>query len=547
MQESHDMPTNLLFGEAGEIFFRESDNSRMNRLFETVVNDGLHLLMTSQLNGPVDHYGKLFLNRLKMRSGLAVETFMPVSTDALIARFNSMLSDVSVEEARDDKAPMPGRVIVVNDLHAIDGENLSLLMRLISDFPSLNVRLVFLADQIPKEMERILERLGSRLVRWDVVPPSSDEQMKLRKESMQIGLEFQVERVLTRINQSVADQLEPSLDFYDGQPSLQLDANRALESGTEAGEREAEDMKALFEEDEDPPRSKGRFRLVLMLLVLCIIGVVGAATMYPDVGRQLNRVLVLIGVDEPFFGRQEKERSVVDAAYDTESATMPVETNSQPLSEDSSEIKQPKMTEPEVSERLNLATEIAASEMTADAQEEALASEPTTNLAEISQGTDPLATNDESTQVANADGDQSPNSEEQVALADPVSDQVISDPSVPAASSEDQEAPEAASNDAIQNPLVESVGNASPNSQFVQHIVLASAARAEEWLSTQNGLDRAIVVPVSINSTRRFAVVSGPFETRTEVRDYIQGMDQTADYWVRTARSLQRIALIGDE
>ena len=69
MQESQDMPTNLLFGEAGEIFFRESDNSRMNRLFETVVNDGLHFLMTSQLNGPVDHYGKLFLNRLKMRSG----------------------------------------------------------------------------------------------------------------------------------------------------------------------------------------------------------------------------------------------------------------------------------------------------------------------------------------------------------------------------------------------------------------------------------------------------------------------------------------------
>ena len=547
MQESQDMPTNLLFGEAGEIFFRESDNSRMNRLFETVVNDGLHLLMTSQLNGPVDHYGKLFLNRLKMRSGLAVETFMPVSTDALIARFNSMLTDVSVEEARDHKAPMPGRVIVVNDLHAIDGENLSLLMRLISDFPSLNVRLVFLADQIPKEMERILERLGSRLVRWDVVPPSPDEQMKLRKESMQIGLEFQVERVLTRINQSVADQLEPSLDFDDGQPSLQLDANRALESGTEAGEREAEDMKALFEEDEDPPRSKGRFRLVLMLLVLCIIGVIGSATIYPDVGRQLNRVLLLIGVDEPFFDRQQKERSVVDAAYDTEVATIPVETNTQPLLEDSIEIKQPKTTEPEVNERLNVATEIAASEIAADVQEEAPASDPPASLSESSQSTDSLLTNQEPTQFVNADEDQSLNSEEQVALAEPVADQVTSDPSVTAASSEDQEAPEASSNDAIENPLIARVGNASPTSQFVQHIVLASAARAEEWLSTQNGLDRAIVVPVSINNARRFAVVSGPFKTRTEVRDYIQGMDQTADYWVRTARSLQRIALIGDE
>ena len=547
MQESQDMSTNLLFGEAGEIFFRESDNSRMNRLFETVVNDGLHLLMTSQLNGPVDHYGKLFLNRLKMRSGLAVETFMPVSTDALIARFNSMLSDVSVKEARDDKVPLPGRVIVVNDLRAIDGESLSLLMRLISDFPSLNVRLVFLADQIPKDMERILERLGSRLVRWDVVPPSPDEQMKLRKESMQIGLEFQVERVLTRINQSVADQLEPSLDYDDGQPSLQLDANRALESGTEAGEREAEDMKALFEEDEDTPRSKGRFRIVLMLFVLCIIGVVGAATVNPDVGRHLNSLLLLVGVDESFFDRQEGERSVVDAAYDTESSKIPVETNMQRLLEDSIESNQPTTIGLEVNERLNVATEIAATAITADTQDEAPASEPTTSLPDIPQSTDPLATNEESTQVSNADGDQSSNSEEQIALADPVSDQVTTDPLVPATSSEDQDSPEASGNDVIQNPLVARVGNASPSSQFVQHIVLVSAARAEEWLSTQNGLDRAIVVPVSINNTRRFAVVSGPFETRTEVRDYIQGMDQTADYWVRTARSLQRIALIGDE
>ncbi|NCW09854.1 MAG: hypothetical protein EBW40_08965, partial [Gammaproteobacteria bacterium] len=338
MQDSQDMPMNLLFGEAGEIFFRETDNGRMNRLFETVVKDGLHLLMTSQLNGPVDHYGKIFLNRLKMRSGLAVETFLPVSTDALIARFNTMLGDISVEEARDDKAPMQGRVIVVNDLHAIDGESLSLLMRLISDFPSLNVRLVFLADQIPAHMERILERLGSRLVRWDVVPPSPEEQMRLRKESMQVGLEFQVERVLTRINQSVADQLEPSLNFDDGQPSLQLDANRALESGTEAGEREAEDMKALFEEDEVAPRSRGRIRLVLMLLTLSLIGLVGAATVSPEIGRQLNRVLTLIGVDASLFDRQEQGRSVVDAAYNGRSVMTSADTTQQKTGDSTSAI-----------------------------------------------------------------------------------------------------------------------------------------------------------------------------------------------------------------
>ena len=99
----------------------------------------------------------------------------------------------------------------------------------------------------------------------------------------------------------------------------------------------------------------------------------------------------------------------------------------------------------------------------------------------------------------------------------------------------------------VVDPVAEKIRAANPGSQFVQHIVLASAARAEEWLGTQSGLDRAVVVAVSINNATRFAVVSGPFETRAEVREYIQGMDQTADYWVRTARSLQRIAVDGDE
>ena len=547
MQDSQDMPMNLLFGEAGEIFFRETDNGRMNRLFETVVKDGLHLLMTSQLNGPVDHYGKIFLNRLKMRSGLAVETFLPVSTDALIARFNTMLGDVSLEEARDDKAPMQGRVIVVNDLHAIDGESLSLLMRLISDFPSLNVRLVFLADQIPAHMERILERLGSRLVRWDVVPPSPEEQMRLRKESMQVGLEFQVERVLTRINQSVADQLEPSLNFDDGQPSLQLDANRVLESGTEAGEREAEDMKALFEEDEVTPRSRGRIRLVLMLLTLSLIGFVGAATVSPEIGRQLNRVLTLIGVDASFFDRQEQGRSVVDAAYNGRSATTSADTNQQTTSDSTSAINQPDQPATEPNERLLAATEIAASTPSTGEPSALPSDESAPDSADISTQSDETSTADESPQASIAVIGENSTTEERLEASESLPNQVESNAPISSAGDETQTPQESSDSQLTLSPALILVRDANPTSQFVQHIVLASAARAEEWLGTQNGLDRAVVVPVSINNTRRFAVVSGPFETRGEVRTYIQGMDQTADYWVRTARSLQRIVATRDE
>jgi len=539
MQESQSMPNQLLFGESGEIFFRESDQARMARLFETVVNDGLHFVMTSSLHGPVDHYGKLFLNRLKMRSGLAVETFMPVSTDALIARFNSMLADVSVDEARDQSVEMQGRVIVINDLHAIDSESLSLLLRLISDFPGLNVRLVFLADQIPKSMERVLERLGSRLIRWDVTPPSPEEQMTLRREAMQVGLEFQVERVLSRINQSVADQLEPSFDLDGEQPSLQLDANRALDSGTEAGEREAEDMKALFEEDEEPVRSKGRFRLFFMLLIVLIVGAVGAATMSPEVGRLLNRTLALMGVDASFFDREDQGRSVVDAAYDRTLTQTPPPIDVEPPKTEVVE-PDPAANNAEVNQRLIAATEIAASnatEVTATQADESVSNAEVSEPTQAPPVTDPV----EQGVAEQAPEPISPPAEAStetpaVALALPAAEPEPVETETPAAP--------AAS---VVDPVAEKIRAANPGSQFVQHIVLASAARAEEWLGTQSGLDRAVVVAVSINNATRFAVVSGPFETRAEVREYIQGMDQTADYWVRTARSLQRIAVDGDE
>ena len=537
MQESQPMPNQLLFGESGEIFFRESDQARMARLFETVVNDGLHFVMTSSLHGPVDHYGKLFLNRLKMRSGLAVETFMPVSTDALIARFNSMLADVSVDEARDQSVEMQGRVIVINDLHAIDSESLSLLLRLISDFPGLNVRLVFLADQIPKAMERVLERLGSRLIRWDVTPPSPEEQMILRREAMQVGLEFQVERVLSRINQSVADQLEPSFDLDGEQPSLQLDANRALDSGTEAGEREAEDMKALFDEDEEPVRSKGRFRLFFMLVILLIVGAFGAATVSPEVGRLLNQTLAMVGLDASFLDREGQGRSVVDAAYDRTLTQTPPPIAAEP---EKTEVVEPNSAadNAEVNERLIAATEIATANTTEVGA--AQSDEPTRDA----EANEPAQTSSVNESVEQGVSEQAPEpislpaeaSTETpvVATLPPVAEPApIETPAVPAAR--------------VVDPVAEKIRAANPGSQFVQHIVLASAARAEEWLGTQSGLDRAVVVAVSINNATRFAVVSGPFETRAEVREYIQGMDQTADYWVRTARSLQRIAVDGGE
>ena len=143
----------------GEIFFRDSDIKRFQRVFSAVVDDSQHLLVTSHFDGVIDHYGKLILNRLKMRSGLAVETYMPTSTEALVTRFNELVDSMSVAEARGEtESDAPGRIVVVNDPKAIDSDGWALLSRMVADFPGLNMRLVFLLDRLPPAVEKALDR-----------------------------------------------------------------------------------------------------------------------------------------------------------------------------------------------------------------------------------------------------------------------------------------------------------------------------------------------------------------------------------------------------
>ena len=515
-----DSPSKLCQGN-GEIFFRDSDISRFQRVFDAVVDDAQHLLVTSHYDGVIDHYGKMMLNRLKMRSGMAVETYMPASTEALVTRFNELVNSMSMEEARgEQESQTPGRVIVVNDPKAIDSDGWALLSRMVTDFPGLNMRLVFLLDRIPSHIEKALDRFGSRLLRWEVEPPTPDEQLALRKEGMAEGLEFQVERVLSRINQTVSQQLEPSLSADDRSPSLQLDVDEALGGASEAGEREADDMRALFEEEE--PKKKGSGLGLLLLLVVLGVGATAiTGFVNPDVGQQLDRALKLAGLEDNLFTRKESGQSVVDAAYDSSIQTTPQSTLPElpqltPLPNDEGRLADQQSATPAQIERTDLATQIASAPL-----------ESVPVIDPIPEPTQPSA---------------------ETARPPESSEVVAAEPAVTPAATRPE--PAAVTTPAAQSeptdPAIALVKNAGPREQFVQHIVLASRARAQAWIETQTGASRAIVVPVNVNGATRYAVVSGPFQNRAESRTYIQGLGQGADYWVRTAGSLQRILQDGE-
>ena len=522
----------------GEVFFRGSDISRFQRIFDAVVDDAQHLLVTSHYDGVIDHYGKMMLNRLKMRSGMAVETYMPASTEALVTRFNELVNSMSMQEARGEQTSQtPGRIIVVNDPKAIDSDGWALLSRMVTDFSGLNMRLVFLLDRIPSHIEKALDRFGSRLLRWEVEPPTAEEQLMLRKEGMAEGLEFQVERVLSRINQTVSQQLEPSLSADEGSVSLRLDVDEALGGATEAGEREADDMRALFEEEE-PKKKSGVLGFIILLLVLGVGAIAVAGFVSPDVGQRLERVLKLLGVEDSIFTRKQKGQSVVDAAYDSTvdgKSKLPqtaLEESAKllPLSTEEGRLAERQSATSEQAARTDLTNQIAAENSALPTTEEAVREDLTNQDAEEN--------------LAPQDAEEAPTSER-------VTQQMVEVPPQPEAvtavntqtaitSPAPVQEPEA------QDPAMELVKSASPSQQFVQHIVLASRARADAWIATQTGVSKAIVVPINVNGATRYAVVSGPFQNRAESRAYIQGLAQGADYWVRTAGSLQRIVQYGE-
>ena len=220
------------------------------------------------------------------------------------------------------------------------------------------------------------------------------------------------------------------------------------------------------------------------------------------------------------FTRKDRGQSVIDAAYNPS-----VQTTPQLPSTEETEVPQPPTPSPvgneltdEQAARKELATEIAQSVNVVD---------------EITQEvTD--ASNQSETEIQAQSSDPATESRE--------TDTATTVTEEPIASSPDRTAVVSIPND----PAIELIKNAQAQNQFVQHIVLASKARAEAWITTQTGLTKAVVVPIKVNGKTRYAVVSGPFQNRAESQVYIQGLGTSADYWVRTAGSLQRILQDGE-
>ena len=200
MRDNHREPTFEFqdWFDGGDIFYRSKDKQRFQLALNALVDDDLGLAVIGTNETVLDHYCRMLVARLRDLNIFQVEVFLPTNTDSLLKRFNEMLATMTMEQARQPADPAaPVKLLVVNDAKSVNEEQWALLVRLLADFPGVNVRLVLFLDKTGwPNYEKPLTLFGRKLYRWVVETPTLDEASQLMKAAVEHGFERETETLL---------------------------------------------------------------------------------------------------------------------------------------------------------------------------------------------------------------------------------------------------------------------------------------------------------------------------------------------------------------
>ena len=187
--------------DGADIFFRSKDKQRFQLSLEAVSHGDRGLAVIGGNDGVLDHYSRMLVTRLRDLEGFQLEVFLPNDTDSLLNRFNQILAKMTMEQARKlPEASAPVHLLVVNDAKSVKQDQWNLLVRLITDFPGINVRLILCIDKTGwPGYEKLLAMFGRQLYRWVVDTPTVDEAIQLMYAAREHGYESDTELLLDQV------------------------------------------------------------------------------------------------------------------------------------------------------------------------------------------------------------------------------------------------------------------------------------------------------------------------------------------------------------
>ncbi len=519
------------------IFLRASDRTRFDYVMRAVRENSASLALSSNSEGVLDHYGRLVLARLRKTEGLQIEVFLPQNTEQLLERFNQILSDISLDDARRaEGSPAPRRVLIAHDAKALNQRDLQLLARLVQDFPGANVSLVLLVDRAGMMLhERTLDSFGQRLLRWPVEPPTRTEGESLLKVGRAMGFEVEVKKVLAatgyaelkiapKPKKDKEKSAEPSTAQarFEAQLAAARNERKAMDEADAERQQRTEPtldgpsapVKAAFTA---PARASGGWSkllrwivatLLLLAVSLALVILLFAQNLSPLLANSpilkdnlppwaMEQLVALVG--KPPTAKLEEEKAAEAAKADAAAATA---VPASPPVADLPTVPAP------AADSVNVRVDSAANS----------AAEP----AARADATAPTK--------ADATG------------AEPVKPEVKPE-AKPEAKAEPVKAADALA-PRSERGVDQLVRQTKPGSFFVQHVSLGSMAEAQEWRAQFGALTKARIVAVNTQDKGvKFAVVSGPFATRKEAESFSGRQGMPANPWLRPVKSLQSALL----
>ena len=270
--------------DGGDIFYRSKDKQRFQLALNAMIDDDLGLAVIGTNETVLDHYCRMLVARLRDMNIFQVEVFLPTNTDSLLKRFNEMLATMTMQQARQPADPAsPVKLLVVNDAKSVNEEQWALLVRLLSDFPGVNVRLVLFLDKTGwPNYEKPLTLFGRKLYRWVVDTPTLDEASQLMKAAVEHGFERETETLLMHTGLGAAirggyaeedpDEFMPPLPGTDESDYLGEDYSEANPFPLQPVEFLDDDI-AAEEDDDDQPRKGSGKNWTLILAFLMSLGI----------------------------------------------------------------------------------------------------------------------------------------------------------------------------------------------------------------------------------------------------------------------------------
>ncbi len=191
--------------DSGDVFLTINDQQNFKKSLNAVAQGYESIALMGDQPFLIDHYGQMLVSRLRKIEKLRIEVYFPSNTETLISRFNQILSNLSVAQAKgDEENAEPDRILVVHDFSAMNDRELHLMARIINDFPGAKTRAVLLLDlSLPHCDSSRLKSFGKNLVKWRISSPTSEDISELLKVSKSLDFEDKAQQLLQKIEVSL--------------------------------------------------------------------------------------------------------------------------------------------------------------------------------------------------------------------------------------------------------------------------------------------------------------------------------------------------------